>query len=77
MHALAAQCIQVCRQGCDEGFTFAGFHLADSSLMKNYSAQNLNGEMTHTENPVGGLSANRKSIGQDILQGFSLFKPCL
>ena len=47
MNALALQCIEVCRKGGNESFSFARLHFGYLALMKDNSADHLNGIVTH------------------------------
>ena len=68
MDPLSRNRIEIGRKGCDEGFSFAGFHFADSSLMKNYSADYLYRIMLHSEHTPSSLAANSKCFGQHTVK---------
>ena len=74
MNALAAERVEVNGQGCDEGFTFAGFHFSDFAFMKTHAAHKLNVEMAHTEHAARRLAADGKSFGQNIFHSFAGLK---
>ena len=57
-----------------KGFTFTGFHFRNTSLMENDTAENLYGIVLHTENTPGCLAAGGKSLGKNIVKGFTLGK---
>jgi hypothetical protein len=72
MHALACESVKVSGKGSGEGFTLTRLHFGNSSLMKYYSAEKLNAEGALAEYTVGGLSYERKSVGQNIVERFTL-----
>ena len=72
MNALAGKCVKISRKGSNKCFTFTGFHLGDSALMKNYTTDKLNIKVTHTEHTVGSLTANSKSFGKNVIKSFAL-----
>ena len=74
VNAMSRQRVKISREGCNQGFTFTCSHFADSSLMKNYTADNLNGIVLHSENSEGGLAACRKGFGQNVVGGFACGK---
>ena len=69
VHALAGECIQVCRQGCHQGLTFTGLHLGNSSLMKNHTADELHPEVLHAYRTPRTFPAYRKGFRQKVVQG--------
>ena len=73
MNALPRNGIKICRKGSNQGFTFTCLHFGNSPLMQNDTAQNLNGEMSHTKHSVASLSASGKSFGQQVVERFSAF----
>ena len=67
VNAVACQGVQIGGKGRHEGFTFTGFHLGDTSLMEHDAAQNLNGEVLHTEHTPARLTAGSERVGKDIV----------
>ena len=57
-----------------------GFHLGDSALVKNNTADNLNGEVLHTKHSPACLTTGCKCFGENIVccfaVGKSFFKNC-
>ena len=77
MNAVACKTVEVCGEGSNKSFTFTCFHLGDTSLMKNDSADNLNGIVLHTEHSVACLTANSKCVGKNIVCSFTVCKAFL
>ena len=71
MDALAGKGIEVGRQGGDQRFALAGLHFRNAPLMQNDTAHDLNGEVTHTKDAVGGFAAGGKGFRQNILKGLA------
>ncbi len=73
----AFQGVEVERQGRCKGFALARFHFSDLSLMKDDPSDKLNVKMSHAQGSDRGFSHGGKSLGKDVVQGFSLVKPLL
>ena len=71
MHAFTLQGVEVGGQGGHQRFTLAGFHFGNAALMQHYTAQNLHRERAHSQHPVGGLPADGKRVGQNVVEGFA------
>ena len=71
MNAQTAECVQVDRKGCDQGFTLTGFHLRDHALVEDDAAQELNVEMALPQGALGRLPDRRKGLDQEIVQSFA------
>ena len=67
---LACQSIQVQRQCCYQGLSFAGIHLGETSLMQGNPSQNLHVKGRHSQYPVIRLTYGGKSLRQNIIQCF-------
>ncbi len=74
MYALSFKSIQVSRHGRNKCFTFTCTHLRKSSLMKNYTTDNLNPIRSHAKNSPCSLSYNCKCINKDIIQCLAICK---
>ena len=74
VNALSGKRVQICRQGFNKGFALAGFHFGNSSLVKNNSADYLNGVGTHIKHPVAGLPAGGECLRQNVVKGFAVRK---
>ena len=74
LNALTGKGVKIRGEGSDQSFTFTGFHFGNSSLMQDYTANNLNGEVTHLKNSPRSLSYRSKSLGKNIVKGFAVFK---
>ena len=75
MHALAGQTVEVGGQGRDQRFTFAGLHLGDTPLMQNDAADDLYGEVLHSQHAPACFTADGKCVGQDIVGGLAAIQP--
>ena len=74
VHALAADGVEVGRQGCDQGLTFTGTHFGDLVIMQNHAADQLHVIMTHAQRAYRRLSTNRKCFIEQLFQGFAVGK---
>ena len=68
MNSLPCECVEVCRKSGDKRLSFTGFHLGNSSLMKDDTAYQLNMEWAFAEHSVICLSHRRKGIGKYIIE---------
>ena len=75
MDALAAQCIQIGRQGGHQSFALAGLHLGNTSLMQHNAAQQLYMVGTHAQHPVVCLTDGGKGFRQNIVFRFAVLQP--
>ena len=75
--AVTGQSVQVCRKCCDKSFSFTCLHLGDVVPVKSDAAGDLNREVLHLQYSVGGLSADCKSVRQDIIRGLAVGKSLL
>ena len=75
MDGFAVKGVEICRQGGNLGFAFAGFHLGDTPLVKHDTADKLNPVVPGTQHPVGGFPHQSKGIRQDILLCFAVCQP--
>ncbi len=75
MRSESPQTVQVQRQGRDEGFPLAGFHLRDSALVQDYPADHLDIEMPQAESPNGGFPDHRECLGQKAVEFGSAGEP--
>ena len=71
MNTFACKGVKVCRQGGNKRFALARFHFAYSALMQNNTAQNLHGEVTHSQNPIACLAAYCKRLGEYHIKRFT------
>ena len=68
MYALARNGIQVSRQGCHQRLTFTGFHLRDTALMQDDTADDLYAVMPHAQNTPCRLTHGGKGLRQQVIQ---------
>jgi len=72
MHPVAAQAIEINRQGRCQGFPLTGAHLGDFSLVQDDAAEQLHIEMPLTEHPLSCLADDGKGLGQELIKAFAL-----
>ena len=71
VHALAGECVEVCGQGCGQGFTFTGAHLRNAALMQYDTAQKLHRERTHADRSHRAFARHGKCLRQNGVQAFA------
>ncbi len=67
MNALALKSVEVGGQSGHQGFTLAGLHLGDFALMEDYSAHQLDVEVTHADGAAGDFPDDGKGFNQDVI----------
>ena len=72
MNAVAGQGIEIGRQGCDQRFTFTGFHFGDIALMQDHAADKLDVLRAQTKRPLCGFANGRESVFQKIIKAFAV-----
>ena len=72
MDTFTLECVEVCGEGFDHGFTFTGTHLSDTALMEDDTAKDLNGVMFHIQDAGAGLTADSESVGEDSIERFTV-----
>ena len=72
MHAIAGQCIQIGRQGGDQGLSFAGAHFGNLAMMQNHAADQLHVEVPHSEGSLAGFTHHGKRLRQQRIKGRAL-----
>ena len=77
MDAFSFQRVQIGRTGGYQRFSFTGFHLRDTALMKNNTADQLYPVVLHIQHPSGSLSDGGKSLRKQIIQSLALCQPLL
>ena len=75
VHPFAAEGVQVGGQGGHQGLALAGLHLGDVGAVQGDAAGDLHREVLHAQHPPGGLAADRKGVGQDVVQRLALGQP--
>ena len=68
VYALSFKRVKIDGKSSHEGLTFTGLHLGDPPLMDRDTADYLHPVVLHLENSPCGLSADCKSIRQDVVQ---------
>ena len=70
--AVAGQGIEVGGQRRHQGLAFAGAHLGYFALVQGHAADQLDIEMAHTQHPLTRLSGDRKGLGENLVQAFTV-----
>ena len=65
MDATAGETIEVSGQGGDKGFTFAGHHFCDATLVEDNAADHLDIVVAHFFGAFGGFADCGKCLGQE------------
>ena len=73
MYTIAAQRIQVGRQGCNQCLALAGPHLRDIAIVQHHAADQLHIERTHAHCAHGCLARDGKGFRQDFVEPLALF----
>ena len=74
VHALAAQSVQVDRQGGDQRLALAGLHLGDVAPVEHDAADELHVEVPHAEGALGRLPAGGEGGAEDVVEGRPLIE---
>ena len=77
VHAQTRQRIQIGRQRCHQGLTFAGTHLGNLAGVQNHAANQLHVEMAHIEHALSRFAHHGKGLGQQAVQHLALGQPRL
>ena len=77
MHTLAAQGIEVCRQGRDEGLTLAGAHFGDIAVVEHHATDELDVERAQSERAPSRLSRDREGLRQQLVQRLAVREAAL
>ena len=72
MNPTSRKRIKICGKSCNEGLTFTCFHLRDTSLMKDDTADKLHAVMFHIKNTPCRLSYRCICLGQKIVKALSV-----
>ena len=72
MDAVAGQGIEVGGQRRHQGFALAGAHLGYFALVQGHAADQLDIEMAHTQYPFTRLTGDRKGLGENPVQAFTV-----
>src|SRR5882724_4571510 len=72
MHAFSGERIQIRRECCDEGLSFARAHLGNISVVEDHAADKLHVEMPLSERTSGSFSYCSKSLRSETVE-HSLF----
>ena len=75
VYAAACQRVQISGQGRHKGFTFTGLHFRNTALMQYNAADDLDGEVLHTQHTPGSLTADGKCVRQNVVQSLAVRQP--
>ena len=74
VNALSCKRVKISGKGSNKSLTLTCLHLGNSSLMKQYTAEQLNAEGSLTENSVRRLSDESECLWQYIVKSFTVGK---
>ena len=72
MYAFAGKCVEINGKGGDQGFTFAGTHFGDFTVVQHHAADQLHVEVAHAEHTAGCFAADGEGFDQDVVQSLSV-----
>ena len=72
VHALAAQSVQVCGQGRDEGFALTGLHFGNVTQVQCCAAHNLDVVVTLAQGTLGCFANHREGLRQQDVEGLAV-----
>ncbi len=72
VHAVAAERVEVGRQGRDEGLALAGLHLGDVALVQGRAAHELHLVVELAQRAAGRLADHRERLGQQVVEGLTV-----
>jgi len=73
VHAVAAEAVEVRRQGADEGLALAGLHLGDPSEVQCRATHHLHIEVALADHTVGCLAHDRERFDEQVVEGLAAF----
>lgn len=56
----------------DEGFSFTGLHLGDSSLVEDGSSDDLDVEVSHAKGAPANFADDGEDFGEQLIEGFTI-----
>ena len=77
MHALAVECVQVCRQGCHKGLSFTGLHFGDVAPVQCRAAHELHVEVTQAQCALRCLTHSGEGFRHQLVEGFAIVETLL
>ena len=69
MNAAPGQRVEIDWQGGDKGFTFAGAHFRNATVVQSHATDQLDIVMAQTDGALAGLAHGGKGLGQQVIQG--------
>ena len=72
VHALAAQSVQVCGQGRDEGLALTGLHFGNVTQVQCCAAHNLDVVVTLAQGTLGCFANHREGLRQQDVEGLAV-----
>jgi hypothetical protein len=74
---LTGKGVEIKGEGSYQGFTLAGFHLSDFSLVKDNATQKLHIKVALTYSPLGGFTDSSEGFRQKLVKRATGVKPSL
>ena len=74
MHAVAAEAVQVNREGGSKGLTFTGRHFGDGAFVEHEATDHLHVEVTQAQHAVGCLSHRCECLGHELVDVLALLQ---
>ena len=71
MHGIAANRIEVRRQGGHKGLSLSCAHLRNLAVVENHASDELDIKVAHLQCPSGGLPDDRERLDQKFLRSFT------
>ena len=75
MNALPFQCVEIRREGGDEGFSLARDHFGDPAGMEDDASHQLDVVMPHLQGPAARFAAGGERLGEEVVKRLPLFEP--
>ncbi|CAI8152819.1 MAG: Uncharacterised protein [Pseudidiomarina mangrovi] len=72
MHTLAAQRVEIGREGSREGFTFTSTHFGNTIIVQDHAANQLHIKVAHIEHPHTGLTHSGEGFWQNTVQASTI-----
>lgn len=77
VNVFVGQCVEVCWQGCGQGFIFIGMYFGDVVIVKYYIVQQLDVEVVYVEYVFIGFVNDGESFRDQVFQCFVFFQVCV
>ena len=77
VHALAVECVQVCRQGRHKGLAFTGLHFGDVAPVQRRATHELHVEVAQAQGALGCLAHGGEGFRHELVEGFAIVETLL